>query len=1034
MKLRLARRLFLLLALVLSSSACGDGCQDDPEDIPLEDLDEGQDAPDEDMGAEEPDEGEGAADIAPVDMEPSDMGEPPVDFGPPDIPPTPDTFSVQAVVPPSGPVAGGTLVRIRGGQLFEGTSIFFEGVEVPVEPAGEGLIGRTPAAISPGPVNVKAVAPDGSIVSLPDGFTYTTGLHVDSIFPARVPTSGGIELTITGRGFGAQTAVSIDGRSALRVDVLDEQTLRVIAPAGVRGPADVRVTTPEGVVLSEDSVTYYEALSLRDVSPASGLVAGGTRVTLTAPGVDSSTTVRFNDRLADILSVDAARDTIVVASPPGAAGAATISVQNDDDAAQLDDGFLYRSDGSPALLGVRPDVGQESGGARVRVTGFGLDAAGSELRFGGQAARLEMVRETVAEVTVPAGSGSVDVSLVQGGVEVDRLSDAYRYVPDLSLASLSPGIVDADGGVEVVLLGAGLQGVTSVLVGGLSAEVVQSSETSITIIAPRHSAGVVDVVVMRDGLSATLEGAFTYTEPLEVWGFDPTRGAIAGGTLVRVRGRGFAGRLAVGVNGVASSKVRKQDQNNLTFTTPPNPPGEAFVQVRADAVTVTAPYPFLYFNPAAQFGGASGEDVQGAVNVSVFALGGGPIEDAFVMLSTRAATRYQGRTNALGQVTLSGQEVLGAQTVTATAAGFSTTTVQAVDAENITILLTQLDPTPNPGGGGGDPPPFGTIRGDIVTPVKSADASDARSFDMAIVRTTQLSRFGGNPDPGDGSVVLGDGRYEITTRIGDLAVVALCGVFDDRTDTFVASFMAVERFVVVADQGEYEVDLECDIPLDQEMRVKLVNPIFTPQGPNDNRALVFWDFGFEGLFPSPSVGRGLDQVLTIPRQPDFPEQLADVTFTVFAGSYTNDSSPYTETSVRNVTDITGVLATPPLLDVPEPVRPLPGGTVVDGEIRWEQTGPYLPDMTLVTLQDENFITVFTAVVPGAQTSVRLPEFPDFSALPEDKRPEPYTTEQLFLSISSVRIPGFDYDAWTYEDFSPDRWEALSTSRWSLRLK
>src|SRR5690606_22720546 len=133
--------------------------------------------------------------------------------------------------------------------------------------------------------------------------------------------------------------------------------------------------------------------------------------------------------------------------------------------------------------------------------------------------------------------------------------------------------------------------------------------------------------------------------------------------------------------------------------------------------------------------------------------------------------------------------------------------------------------------------------------------------------TTNRHTSGGSIAPGSGSVVMGAGEYEIRSRIGDVALIALCGTYHEPTDTFTPQFMAIERYLFVADQGRYRVDLECDIPLDQTARIKLVNPVFAPQGPNTNIVNVYWDFGFEGVFPSPLRGQSLESIITVPRQP-----------------------------------------------------------------------------------------------------------------------------------------------------------------------
>ncbi|MEC9440413.1 MAG: IPT/TIG domain-containing protein [Myxococcota bacterium] len=977
--------------------------------------------------------------LDPEDMDGMDMQRPPrkdmpismFDFGTPDMAEIP--FTVSAVVPPSGPLAGDTLVRINGTALEEGTRVFLGGVEMEVEVLGGVLIGRTPPGSAPGPVSLKAVSPDGDVADLEDAYTYTTTLRIDEISPAMVPTTGGVEVVVRGAGFGERAAISFSGTDALRVEFVEDTLLRVITPPRPRGPADVRLTTPDGSLVLEDAITYFEPLSIERITPAAGLTAGGDSVVIKGKGFETGSKVFFDGEPVAVGAVSAQAGTITITTPAHAPGSVDVSVQNSRETALRLDGFTYLANTSPTLLSVDPAFGPEAGGQEVFVTGYGFDAPGVEVLFGASSAMILEAAPTYARVQTPARApGAVDVVMRDGSGELARLSNAYEYRPALAIDSVSPDMGGVEGGLSVTLTGQNIGQAERVWFGGLRATIADRPGTnSLIVTTPAHTAGAVAVRAERAGIEATLEDAFTYTEPLEVWGFTPTRGAVAGQTYVEVRGRGFLGALEASLGARRAPLVRRIDRNNLYLYTPAGAPGEVSLTVRGPQGEDVAPYPFLYFNPATRFGGASGDGVTGSVNVSVFATGGAPIENAFVMLSTRPDTRYQGMTDVNGQLTLSGPDVLGSQTVTATAAGYSSTTVTAVDAENVTIFLSQLNP--RPGSGAGDPPPFGIIRGTVTSLGKLADPNDQSTYDMAIVGTTSPYLYGGNPNPGEGSVVIGQGDYEIVSRIGDLSVVALCGVFNETTETFDPQFMAVERYLVVSDQNTYDVDLLCDIPLDKSLDVKLVNPIYNPEGPDNNVVEVYWDFGFEGYFPSPVRGQGLSDIINVPRLPSLAGDLADVSFTVVGGSYTGLFSPYTETSIEDVTDTAQVLSLPPLLDVPEPLSPLPGGVIVNREIRWEARGPYFPDMSVVTLRNAEGIPVWTFTVPGTQTSVRVPEFPDFSGLPVEQRPNPYTQNQLFLTITSVRIPQFSYDSFTYEDFGGARWEAFSLSRWAVQF-
>jgi hypothetical protein len=374
--------------------------------------------------------------------------------------------------------------------------------------------------------------------------------------------------------------------------------------------------------------------------------------------------------------------------------------------------------------------------------------------------------------------------------------------------------------------------------------------------------------------------------------------------------------------------------------------------------------------------------------------------------------------------------MFGEQTVSATAAGYSTATIQSVDAENITIFLNQLDPTPG-GGGGGAAPPSALIRGHVTSPGKLANPDDERTYDMAVVRTTSPAPYGGNPNPGPGSVVIGDGDYEIITRVGDLAVVALCGVYNDRTQLFDPQYMGVARYLQISDQQVLTQDIVCDIPLDQSLPVKLVNPSYSPEGPNINAVTVVWNLGFEGYFASPGNARSLASLIAVPRQPSLVGILDDVTLLITGGSYTGDFSPLTQSGVVNISSTSQLVQLPPLLDVPEPVSPMPGGTITHNEIRWQVSGPYRPDLISLVMRDARGIPVWTMILPGTATSAIIPDFPDLSSMPVETRPQPYPQDIVYLTISSARVPGATLDTFTYQDLDSGRWEAYSLNRWAL---
>lgn len=951
---------------------------------------------------------------------------------------TPGEFQLTAVIPPTGPTTGDTRVQITGDGFQPGTRVFFGSLEVPVRLSGhQTLIGRTPPAAGPGPVLVRAITPDGTKQHLTDGFSYLTALQIDTITPTRLPTDGGVEIDIRGTGFNAPMGVSFSGRNAVRVQVIDETLIRAVVPVHPPGSATIRLTTPTETLERKNAVTYYAPLRIDQISPTSGMIAGGQTVTIYGQGFDTTTRVYFGDNLATMQSVDPAAGTLRVITPQASTpGLINITLRNEHETYRLQDAYLYRTANAFALSAAHPDVGSTAGGTEVWLVGHGFDAPDLNISFGTKTAAILSASASHVLVRTPptTSSGPVDIIARTNSTERARLSQGFHYQDVIDITTVSPDQGSTDGNQSVTISGRGFNTATRVMFGQLPARFEVISDTEIRATTPSHGATLVDVkITTSSGVETVIRDAYRYLEPLKIWGFSPARGALAGGTYVTVRGTGLSDPLAVQLDGRAVSEIRRIDDNNLSFRTPPRQnAASTTLQITAADKQADGPYPFVYFNPINTFGGASGSEVEGAVNISVLALGGSPVPNAFVMLSTRSETPYQGVTDANGQLTLSGLDVLGAQTVTATAAGHSSATVQAVDAENITLFITPLD-----GEGGSGPinsPPFGTISGTIRSVGKRADNGGFdTTFDRSIVQTTQRDMQSPAVYPGTSATVGDNAPYEIRSRTGDVALIGLCGIYNEETDTFKAEFMAIERFMNITNGAHYHVDLECDIPLDQTANVKLINPIYAPTGPDNNIVNVFWDFGFEGVFRSPTRGRGLETILRIPRQPKKTTAIEDMSFIFSGGSYTSTSSPYTQTTKTGVADLNQVIALPPLLDVPQLISPYSGGVITDNIIRLRASGPYYPDFYWVILRNMDGLPIWEFVIPGTETSVMLPEFPDFSDLPPDQQPEPFHDGPLFLVVYGARIPNFNYDQFSYNDLSSERWEAFSAVSWIVYL-
>ena len=172
---------------------------------------------------------------------------------------------VTAVLPNSGPVAGGTTVTIHGSELGSATSVLFG-----ANPATSvsSLTANSVTAVAPagaaGPVDVRVISPNGETGIVPgDLFTYTNGPIVNKVWPNTSAPAGGGTVTITGQQLTGATAVDFGSTPATHFTVNSATSITATAPAGT-GVVDVTVTNPTGtsVTSSQDHFNYQAGYTL----------------------------------------------------------------------------------------------------------------------------------------------------------------------------------------------------------------------------------------------------------------------------------------------------------------------------------------------------------------------------------------------------------------------------------------------------------------------------------------------------------------------------------------------------------------------------------------------------------------------------------------------------------------------------------------------------------------------------------------------------------------------------------------------------
>lgn len=861
--------------------------------------------------------------------------------------------------------------------------------------------------------------------------------RLNSIIPSRGEIAGGLRVRLVGRDFVAGVSVFLGDARCRDIEVENENHLRCTTPpADQVGPVHVKVTWPDGArpAYLEEGFTYYREVALRTVEPDRAPAAGGVEVQIDGAGFVEPTEVRFGGVAATEVEVLNALRLRVVA-PRSAPGTVDVVVRNINGEARLPGAFTYFE----ALLieAVTPDFGSEAGGEEAVIDGAGL-TEGSRVTIGGAAAEVgasELGRQRL-RITTPAGApGPADV-VVENVNGTFTARSAYLYLADadgpFGITGVVPDRVASVGGATFLVGGNGFDGTVEVKLDDVVVPCDVERAQMLRCTAPAADPGSVDVVVTKGDETARLADGLTYFEAIDVFDVRPPRGAVAGGTVVELVGRGFTEDMELSFDGQALELVELVDGERAFARTPPGRPG--FVALRASTPfdDTLLPEAFEYFDPVSRFGGVWGDPIGRAINVTVLdAYTGEAIEGARVLaVALDADGRWEGTCDAKGQVTLSERALAGPVSVTAAQAGYEVGTFERVTHENVTLYLTphQIEQ----GGGNRDPIPPSRLMGRVVGLGDLEKPLEPGLVLAAFVETSHSSLFNrtGLPWPEPNGVLLEDGAFEVFVRPGELAAIVTAGyVRKELLDGYLDGSldygpvradlqpiaMGVQRFISVS-PGEAVEDIEVriDKTLDLEVPVTLQN---VSAAVTTHEVRVFLDFGPEGYWELDSAVDGPSPQMQMLYMPDMTQWDADIDVQWFSlsRSETDDWTPYSATFLYERDFAAGMVVAPNVGTVTM-LNPVDNGELGPGRVVEWVVDPALdgpaepPHANLVTIESARGLPLWSHVTPGAVTHYQLP------ALPADILPGGLVDDLMYLTVTPIIVEGpFDYADFSYSD-------------------
>ena len=330
----------------------------------------------------------------------------------------------------------------------------------------------------------------------------------------------------------------------------ETSTLSATAPFTVLSPPAIDLSTDSGSAGSTFNVTVsnftpFEQVELYFGGTDTGMFCGthGSGCTITGVTVPSDPTGPY---------------TVEALGSVGDSAEATFTITS--------------ATGAPVVSAVAPNVGLNTGGTLVTITGSGF-AAPVTVRFGGVMARhVTVVNGDTITAVSPPGLGTVNVRVNDGG-GASALSDgdSFDYLARPTALSVVPKSGPlASGSVVVTIRGTAFVTGATVSFGAAAAtDVVVVNATTITATAPAGS-GTVDVRVTTPvGTSAPTGGArFTYLVQPVVTALTPASGPSSGGTPVKITGTGFVRGSTVKFGTTPALSVTYVNTNHLVAVAP----------------------------------------------------------------------------------------------------------------------------------------------------------------------------------------------------------------------------------------------------------------------------------------------------------------------------------------------------------------------------------------------------------------------------------------------------------------------------------
>jgi len=280
----------------------------------------------------------------------------------------------------------------------------------------------------------------------------------------------------------------------------------------VGGESNVTIVT----MISDETAkaVFRKSPAITAISPDRGSIVGDEPVSILGLQLTRVGSVLFGANEAQILSVSDTAINVVTpkATPehPNPRGAVDVVVNTAIGSTVKPAGYTFIELAPPPEVGTAtPNRGSVLGGDVVLIRGRNL-AMTRTVTFGGTPALIAASEETRLYVsTLPHDPGTVAIEVTTPSGTATA-PNAFTYVVNPEIVSVSPDQGSIAGGETVSIIGSGLSNPSQVLFGTEPATITSSEAGKITVVTPANVEGPADVAVTTVGGTATLLRSFDY--------------------------------------------------------------------------------------------------------------------------------------------------------------------------------------------------------------------------------------------------------------------------------------------------------------------------------------------------------------------------------------------------------------------------------------------------------------------------------------------------------------------------------------------